>query len=702
MKRLFYFQIIVFLSVWFGVGVVYGGAEKDMKKHSNHLINESSPYLLMHAHNPVDWYPWGDEALEKAKKENKLIIVSIGYAACHWCHVMEHESFEDPEVAEVMNAHFVSIKVDREERPDIDQVYMNAAQLITGGGGWPLNAVCLPDGRPFFAGTYFPKENWVNLLNRIQELYAQSPEKLQAQAASITNGIRSSEAVVLNTVKPDFTMKELEQMFAGWKGRIDYQWGGSRDAPKFPTPIDYRYLLHFHHLTGNKTALEAVTVTLDRMAWGGIYDQAGGGFARYSVDAHWKVPHFEKMLYDNAQLVSLYSAACQLTKKDLYKRVVYETLAFVERELTSPEGGFYSSLDADSEGEEGKFYVWTETELKTLLGGDAQLVMDYYNVTGQGNWEHGNNILFRTQSDEAFAESRGITLEQLRQKVSGANKKLLTARSSRQRPPLDDKILTAWNALMTIGYIDAYRVFDEPRFLEAAQRNLDFLMKHALQKDGDGRLNRNFKDGKSSINGFLDDYAFFIRALMDMYQATFDEKWLVKADQIAAYVQEHFYDEKSGMFFYTSDIDPRLIARKMELADNVIPGSNSEMALNLYKLGEYFYKKEYIQRSKQMLNNVKDRVVNHGGYFANWAILMSYFVSPPYEVAIVGPQWQAKRRELDRHFIPDMLLMGGAQEGSLPLLKDKLIKGQTTIFVCKNKSCRMPVSEVKEALKQLR
>jgi uncharacterized protein YyaL (SSP411 family) len=721
---------------------------KNKSKYTNHLINESSPYLLLHAHNPVDWYPWGREALEKAKKENKLLIISIGYAACHWCHVMEEESFSNEEVAEVMNKHFVSIKVDREERPDIDQVYMDAAQLLTGQGGWPLNAVALPDGRPIFAGTYYPKHQWVQILEKIHQLYSANPQQIEQQAGNLTNGIRTASAGDFNPGEPGFDPQAADQIVDNWKNIIDFEWGGERRAPKFPLPIGYRFLLTYHYLTQNnadkqalgKKALEAVKVTLDRMAMGGIYDQAGGGFARYSTDAFWKVPHFEKMLYDNGQLVSLYSYAYQLTKDPLYKTVVYETLEFVERELTSPQvpnggRGFYSSLDADAEGEEGKFYIWTKSEIQNLLGKDAQLIIDYYNITDSGNWEKGRNILFRTKPDEVFAAEKKITVQQLQEQVAKAKKQLLAARSQRFRPALDDKILTAWNALMLTGYVDAYRVFDDKKFLERALENAGFILNNMLSDNG--RLNRNYKEGKSSINAFLDDYAFTIQAFISLYQATFDEKWLSCAEKLLKYTLEHFFDPKSGMFYYTSDQDPGLIARKMEIPDNVIPASNSQMAVNLYLLGEYFYqegvgdpnpftvrqtpffrsfiskvcqknkvsenisKKEYIKKSKRMLNNVKVDMVRNGPYYANWALLLTYFIHPIVEVAIVGDEWEARRKELDQNYLPHMLLTGGKTEGTLPLLAGKLIQGQTTIFVCKNKACQLPSTNVQEALKQL-
>jgi len=692
---------------------LYSQTEKRMKqdkqthKYTNQLIHESSPYLLMHAHNPVDWYPWGQKALDKAKRENKLVIISIGYAACHWCHVMERESFEDPEVAKIMNEYFISIKVDREERPDIDQVYMNAAQLLTGQGGWPLNAIALPDGRPFYAGTYYPKETWKSLLVQISNIYKQSPEKIEQQAKNLTEGIKSSEIITLNTGKPGFNPDDLDKIYTNWEGSIDFQEGGLKGAPKFPLPIGYHFLLKYHHMTQNKKALEAVKITLDKMALAGIYDQVGGGFARYSTDTYWKVPHFEKMLYDNGQLVSLYSAAYQLTKDPLYKKIVYETLEFIERELTSPglpKGGygFYSSLDADSEGEEGKFYTWTKEEIEKVLGKEAKLIIDYYNVTSAGNWETDKNILLRSKRDETFAEENKISVQELQKQVTSARQKLLEARSKKVRPPLDDKILTAWNALMLTGYVDAYRVFDEDRFLEKALKNALFIEKYMLSTDG--RLNRNFKidKGKSSINGFLDDYAFAIKAFVSLYQATFDEQWLFKAERLLKYTLQHFYDKSSGMFYYTSDLDPQLIARKMEVTDNVIPASNSVMAANLYLLGEYFYNEDYIKISKQMVNNVKSNLVRGGTYFANWSILMAYFIEKPLEVAIVGDDCILKRKELDRHYLPNVILLGGKTEGKLPLLENKLVKGQTTIYVCKNKACMLPVTDTDRALKQIK
>ncbi|MDN5211310.1 thioredoxin domain-containing protein [Fulvivirgaceae bacterium BMA12] len=673
--------------------------QTDGHTYTNRLVNQSSPYLLQHAHNPVDWYPWGEEALEKAKDENKLMIISIGYAACHWCHVMEHESFEDSTVAEIMNKNFISIKVDREERPDVDQIYQGAAELLTGRGGWPLNAIALPDGRPIFAGTYFPKENWLNLLHKIQDVYIKSPDKVNEQAEKITEGINTIGLVPMIKEEQTYSLDDLKAVFSNWEPIIDYELGGQKRAPKFPMPVGQEFLLKYAFLTGDESAKKAVLLTLDKIASGGIYDQIGGGFARYSTDIYWKVPHFEKMLYDNAQLVTLYSHAFQMTKKPLYKQVVYETLGFVERELTASSGAFYTSLDADSEGEEGKFYIWQKSEIDAVLGDNAEVFNAYYSVEEEGNWEEGKNILLKTKTDSEIAEKFGITIEELHKQLTVSRKKLFEVRDKREKPPLDDKSLTSLNALMLKGYVDAYRAFNEKEFLDKAKSNAALILNHVLQDDY--RLMRNFKDGKVSINGFLEDYAFTIDAFISLYQATFDEEWLFKAEKLLDYTLVHFYNPENGMFYYTSDLDPALVARKTEVPDNVIPSSNSVMAKNLYILGQYLYKPEWVEKAEQMLNNVKESLVEGGPYYANWSVLMSWMITQPYEVAIVGNNFENIRKEFDQSYLPNVFFMGGKDEGKLPLLENKLVDGKTTIYVCQDKSCRLPVTETALAIKQL-
>ncbi len=668
--------------------------------YTNALINETSPYLLQHAHNPVNWYPWGEVALNKAKEENKMLLISVGYAACHWCHVMEHESYEDTAVAKIMNDHFICIKVDREERPDVDQVYMNAAYLINGSGGWPLNALAMPDGRPFFAGTYFPKANWIKLLEYFTDLYKNEKSKIEEQADNVSKSIRDIDHVPLNDKQVIFSIHDVDEMFKTFETRIDRDKGGTTGGMKFPMPSNWEFLLHYNYLRGNSDALKSVETTLQNMAMGGIYDQLGGGFSRYATDADWHVPHFEKMLYDNGQLVSLYSHAFQVTKNSLYKRVVFETLAFVNRELTSPEGGFYSSLDADSEGEEGKFYVWTKKEVDEVLGDDAAIFEDYFGISKNGNWEEGKNIPDINFGSGHTSKKFNIGNEELEKKILLLKEKLLNARQRRIRPHTDDKILTSWNAIMAKGYIEAYKAFGDETFLEAAKNNINFLLANILGTDNG--LYRNYKNGRATIPAFLDDYAFLISALIDLYQVTFEHKYLQKAESLTDYVERHFFDKSTGMFFYTDDQHSDLIARKMEVSDNVIPSSNSEMAKNLLILSLYFEKNLYQVQSEQMLKNVIVDVKKNPGYYSNWAQLMALHLKMPYEIAIVGKQWQQKLIDFHKSYLPECIFLGGATEGELALLQNKLIDQKTMIYVCENKTCQLPVEDVNTALKQIK
>ncbi|MCO4293769.1 thioredoxin domain-containing protein [Solitalea sp. MAHUQ-68] len=668
-----------------------------MPKHTNALVSETSPYLLQHAHNPVNWFPWGAEALKKAKEENKLILVSVGYSACHWCHVMEHESFEDEEVAAIMNEHFVCVKVDREERPDIDQIYMNAVQLMTGGGGWPLNCFCLPDQRPFYGGTYFRKDDWKQLLNDLNAFYRNKPDEAGEYARRLHEGINQSDLVSFVNEKKEYTNESLKAIVDSWIRYFDFTDGGHNRAPKFPLPNNFLFLLRYAHLMKDQASNVITRITLDKMAYGGIYDQLGGGFARYSVDSVWLVPHFEKMLYDNAQLVSLYAEAYQYSHSEIYKKVVEETLEFVKRELTSPEGGFYSALDADSEGVEGKFYCWTKDELQGLLGDDEELFSIYYNVTEAGNWEE-TNILHRKQDDDVLAEALGITVENLLEIIERCKAKLMKVRAARIRPGLDDKILTSWNSMMLKAYVDAYRVFNNPEYLQSALQNAEFILSNL--KTTNGGLKRNFKNGKATINGFLDDYAFTIEAFIELYQATFDEQWLNEAKVLVDYCNDHFIDTDSGMYFYTADTDEQLIARKMEVMDTVIPASNSAMARALLKLGILLQNEEYLKQSGQMLTNVSEQIKKYASAYSNWALLMLENIFPFYEVAITGKGAVSRLVELDQYYIPNKLVMGG-ETGTLPLLEGK-INEQPKVYVCVNRTCLMPVSQVVEAVQQMK
>ena len=672
--------------------------------HTNALINESSPYLLQHAHNPVDWYPWGEDALSKARKEDKLLIISIGYAACHWCHVMEHESFEDSTVAAVMNEHFINIKVDREERPDIDDVYMTACQMASGRGcGWPLNAFALPDGRPIWAGTYFPQKEWMNILDQFINLKEREPEKLEEYAVQLVEGIKKVDQIVTTQSADAFKAEQMDAIATRFVANVDMTRGGRIGAPKFPMPTNWEFLMHYARLSGDDQARQAVLVTLDRMAKGGIYDQVGGGFARYSVDADWHVPHFEKMLYDNGQLVSLYAHAYQWTGDPRYQRIIEQTLEFVERELMNDSYGFYSSLDADSEGEEGKFYVWTEQEIREAIPDPElqDLAIQYYDIKEHGNWEEEKNVLQIKVSDLALANSRGKTVEQLWAQVDQIRNILMEKRASRVRPGLDDKILTSWNALMQRGYINAYQALGERKYLDVALANNQFIIDNMWREDGG--LNRNYKDGKSSINAFLDDYGVLIDSWIELYQVTFDETHLDNARKLADYTIEHFFDEESGMFYYTSDLDPPLVARKKEITDNVIPASNSIIARALHKLGLLYYEQNYLDISLQMLANLAPTIetTDQPNFYGNWCAFYADQKWPLYEVAIVGKDYAALQSGLGNQYVPNSLLLGGANEGSLQLLADKLQEGETFIYVCQNKVCKFPVREVNKAMEQM-
>jgi len=667
-----------------------------MKGQPNRLIQASSPYLLQHAHNPVNWYEWGEEALEIARRENKLILVSIGYSACHWCHVMERESFELEEVAAVMNANYVCIKVDREERPDIDQIYMLAIQLMTGAGGWPLNCICLPDQRPIYGGTYFRKDDWMNILDNVADLWAGEPEKAIQYADRLTEGIVNAEKIVPNVFTEPFDVDQLEAIVAPWKTRFDLIEGGYDAAPKFPLPNNWQFMLRYSKLKGDGDALKAILLTLDKIASGGIYDQLGGGFARYSVDERWHVPHFEKMLYDNAQLLSLYAEAYQMTKSPLYQAVVEQTIGWLQREMLAKEGLFYAALDADSEGVEGKFYVWDLEEIELLLGKDAGLFNEYYQVTEEGNWEEEQtNILMRKQDDATFASKHGLSLEAWLQILQTSKDKLMGRRSMRVRPGLDDKCLTAWNGMTIKALAECAVVFDRPEWLQLAINAADFILNNMLSEDGG--LYRNYKNGKASIAAFLDDYAFMIDALIALYESDFQERWLMEAKKLTDYVLLAFHDAESPVFFYTAATGKDLIARKHEIMDNVIPASNSVMAQNLQRLGLFFDDDAYVLRATAMLSAVLPKIKTYGSAFSNWAIQLLNEVYGITEIAISGTNYDLALKTLSSIYLPNKIILAGTNS-TLPLLRNKE-SIETKIYICRNKACQLPVSSVEEALK---
>jgi hypothetical protein len=674
-------------------------------KFTNDLINETSPYLLQHAHNPVNWNAWNTKTLEKANEANQLIVISIGYAACHWCHVMEEESFEDEEVAQIMNTHFVNIKVDREERPDVDQVYMTAVQLMTGSGGWPLNVIALPDGRPVWGGTYFKKEQWIKILDQMAQLYRDNPKKLQEHADQLEQGIKNADLLVLNTEKISFTNDFIEDATQKWSKQFDHLEGGLKRFPKFMMPNNYHFLLRYAYQTQDEKLQKFVNHTLTQMAYGGIYDHIGGGFSRYATDVNWHVPHFEKMLYDNAQLVSLYADAYLITKNELYKDVVVETLDFIQRELTNAEGAFYSSLDADSltpEGtlEEGAFYVWKKEDLKALLNADYNLFSEYYNINNYGLWEEQQYVLIRKKDDDSFLKKYQLTHNQLKAKKAEWKKSLFAIRSQREKPRLDDKTLTSWNALMLKAYVDAYRVLGETAYLETAKKNANFIIKNQLREDGG--LNHSYKNGKSTINGYLEDYAATTDAFLALYEATLNDQWLHIARDLTHYSFDHFYDDQIKMFYFTSNKDRSLVSRSIEYRDNVIPASNSIMAKNLFKLAHYFDNEHFRLTAKSLLNNVKPEIIEYAPAYSNWLDLMLNYTQPYYEVAISGPDALNKKNQLEQYYIPNKLIAGSTLESELPLLKNRFVADDTYIYVCVNQACKLPVTKVEKAVELLK
>ena len=681
--------------------IMINSCSEKTSKMSNNLINETSPYLLQHAYNPVDWNPWNKQYLEKAKKENKLIIISIGYSSCHWCHVMEKESFEDSLVASIMNEKYISIKVDREERPDVDQVYMNAVQLMTGSGGWPLNVVTLPDGRPIWGGTYFPKDQWINALTQISDLYNKEPERFINYADTLEKGIKSLDIITTND-NQELSSIDIDKHIGSLVNKIDKKNGGFSGAPKFMMPNNIHFLLRSAYQNNDKETLKLVNLTLEKMAYGGVYDQIGGGFSRYSTDEKWHIPHFEKMLYDNAQLISLYSDAYLITNNELYKNVVYETINFVLKELTNSNGGFYSSIDADSKSLDGKenegaYYVWKEDELKKLLKDEFIVFSDYYNINKYGYWEDDNYVLIKNKSDAAFAKAHNLSKEEVSKKIDAWKKILIKARDKRSRPNIDDKILTSWNGLMIDAFIDAYRVFKDKDFLDVASSSAEFILKN--MKKSDGGLYHSHKDGKSKINGYLEDYATTIQAFLNLYENTLDEKWLNTSNDLIKYTYKNFFNAETNMFYFTSKLDDKLISRTVEFRDNVIPSSNSIMANNLFKLSHYFDNKKYLNSSQQMVNNIKDQIALYPSGFSNWMNLILNINKNFYEIAVVGNTAIEKIKELNENYLPNKIIIGSLESNPLPLLKNRFVEGETYIYVCVNKACKMPVKTVKEALK---
>lgn len=669
----------------------------------NQLSEETSPYLLQHANNPVHWKAWNENSLAEAKETNKLIIISIGYSACHWCHVMEHESFEDQEVANVMNAHFVNIKVDREERPDLDAVYMKAIQIMIRRGGWPLNVVTLPDGRPVWGGTYFRKEEWMQTLGQLQEIYQSTPEKMLDYAEKLHQGIQAVGITPNENKETSINQDQITSLVEKWGEYFDWDFGGMASAPKFMMPNNYHFLMRFAYQKKDNQLLEFVNLTLTRMAFGGIFDTVDGAFSRYSVDNKWHVPHFEKMLYDNGQLVSLYSDAYKLTGNPLYKEVIEKTLSFVERELMNPEGGFYCALDADSLNaenhlEEGAFYVWKIPELKTIIGDDFDLFSQVFNINTFGLWEDGNYVLIQNQSLDEIANQNSTEVSTLENKKKSWEQKLYIEREKRSKPRLDDKCLTSWNAIMLKGYVDAYKALEEPKYLDLALQNANFLIKNLWS--GDGNLFHNYKNQKSTINGYLEDYSWVISAFISLYEVTFDEKWLRDAKKLTDYSLEHFYDPKNGFFAFTSNLDEALITSHYETEDNVIPASNSVMGKNLFQLGLYFENSYYEKVAERMLQHIFPSI-SYPSAYSNWLDLALNYSEQNKELAICGETALEYCNKINGLYLPNVVLAGTEKISNLPFLKDRFVADQTLFYVCQNKTCQAPSNDFQKTVSDL-
>ena len=682
----------------------------------NRLINETSPYLLQHANNPVDWYPWGEEALERARSEDKPILLSIGYSACHWCHVMERESFEDETIAGLMNDNFVSIKVDREERPDLDQVYMQAVQMLTGSGGWPMTVFLTPEGKPFYGGTYFPPDDrqgmpgFPRLLTSIAEAYSTNRGEVDRVTQQLTTQMSQSNQVPQGT--SILTVDILHQAYSSLATNFDYQNGGFGNAPKFPQPMTPEFLLRYYHHGYNPRALELVELTLEKMAYGGIYDQIGGGFHRYSTDPYWLVPHFEKMLYDNALLARLFLHTYLITGRALYRRVVEETLDYVLREMTDPSGGFYSAQDADSEGVEGKFFVWSPGEINAVMGDtDGEVFAGYYGVTAGGNFE-GKNILNIRQNPEEFAETKGLTADQLGDIINRGSKALLEVREQRIHPMRDDKVLASWNGLMLRSFAEAAAALGRPDYLAVAIKNAGFLVG---SMKSDGRLLRTYRDGQAKLLGYLEDYSFVIDGLLALYEATFDLRWLEEAVTLADSMIELFWDEGIGGFYDTGSDHETLVVRPRDVFDNAQPCGGSVASDVLLRLAVFTGKSDYSAKAAVPLRSLHQAMSQSPGGTGHWLSALDFYVSPPKEIAVIGPRddpaTQALLDTVFHRFLPNKVVMGvepplsptvGNSGSDIPLLAGRgMVGGLPSAYVCQNYACQLPVTDPAGLAEQL-
>ena len=673
---------------------------------ANKLINETSPYLLQHAHNPVDWYPWGEEALQRARDEDKPILVSIGYAACHWCHVMEKESFEDAATAELMNKYFVNIKIDREERPDLDQIYMDALQALSGSGGWPLNVFLTPDKKPFYGGTYFPprdaynRPSWKRVLESIRQAYAVKKDEITQQAQTLTDYIASATNFTLPDERMQLTTEAVDTITKNTLQQADNVWGGYTTAPKFPQTFTILSLLRSYHFTKNNDALQSALLSLNKMIAGGIYDQAGGGFARYSTDAYWLAPHFEKMLYDNALLVSVLSEAFMITKDVQYKKVIEKTFAFIKRELTHESGAFFTALDADSEGVEGKFYTWSKKEIEDILQTDAALFCELYDIKEEGNWEH-TNILWLPKTKETVAAKNNMTIDEIEIFSEKCLEKLMQTRAQRVRPALDDKIILSQNALMITALCNAYAATGTEAYKTDALTALQFLENNFIGEEL--LLKHTWKNNEAKFPSFLDDLSYLIKTYIDLHTITGDNNFIIKAKELTDHVIRHYSDEENLMFYFTADFQEDVIVRKKEIHDGATPSGNAVMAHNLLTLSVCFDNQEWRERSENMLHTIAAAVIQHPVSFGVWAMLLQKFVMGLHEIVITGKDAETLATAVIQQYIPNKILFSSNEFlENIALLKDKYTTDASYIFLCKDYACQQPVKTVEEMREAVR
>ncbi|NHN27497.1 thioredoxin domain-containing protein [Flavobacterium jejuense] len=670
----------------------------------NELQKENSPYLLQHATNPIFWKAWNKETLQHAKENNTLIIISIGYAACHWCHVMEHESFEDEAVAKVMNSSYTSIKVDREERPDIDAIYMKAIQIMSGQGGWPLNVVCLPDGRPVWGGTYFKKEEWTNALEQLQLLFETNPEKMIEYAEKLHEGIQLIGLVQKNNSDMIFSKKQAFSLIEKWQKSFDLEYGGYSRSPKFMMPTNLEFLQRYGFQNKDQSILKHVDTTLTKMAYGGLFDTVEGGFSRYSVDIKWHIPHFEKMLYDNAQLLSIYANAYKRTKNELYKEVIEKTILFCDNELLNDKKGYFASLDADSLNEqnhleEGAFYSWTKEELKSILKDDFDLFANVFNINSFGYWEEEKKyVLIQNQSLIEIASANAISVDTLKEKKKNWEQQLYIIRKERKKPRLDDKSITSWNALLIKGFVDSYKALNNQKHLDKAINIANFITNQLWNEAG--FLWHTYKKNTSKIEGFLEDYAFTIEAFITLYQVTLDYKHLLNAKQLTDYCLEHFYNENEQFFSFTSRNSDALIASHYEIEDNVIPASNSVMGHNLYALSIYYENSYYEKVYKNMLAIILP-TIDYASAFSNWLSLWMNTLDNQKELAVCGTNALKNIKKINNRYLPNIIVAGSTAETNIPFLNDRFDKEQDLFYLCSNRTCQIPEIKIENIINQI-